>query len=94
MPSAGGVRATDSGRASASPSPEPDEDGDAEGDDDDEEILGQQSSKKTKASKKKKGGLSTGLAGLDVAGKQDHKYTNEISQMVRIGAPEDKAMLT
>lgn len=62
-------------RGSASPSPEPEDDADGEGDDDDEEH------KKPKSSKKKKTTASAGL-GVDGAGKQEYRYTNEISQMV------------
>lgn len=79
--SGAGGRAGESGRPSASPSPEPDEDGEAEGDDDEDEGLGQSSKKSSKGSKKKKGAPAA-ATGLEAGGKQDYKYTNEISQMV------------
>lgn len=67
--------AADHSRGSASPSPEPEDDADGEGDDDDEEH------KKPKSSKKKKSTASAAL-GVDGAGRQEYRYTNEISQMV------------
>ncbi|EKC97769.1 transcription factor TFIID subunit [Trichosporon asahii var. asahii CBS 8904] len=66
--------AADHSRGSASPSPEPEDDADGEGDDDDEEH------KKPKSSKKKKSTASAAL-GVDGAGRQEYRYTNEISQM-------------
>ncbi|CAK9784096.1 TFIID-18kDa-domain-containing protein [Cutaneotrichosporon oleaginosum] len=79
-PAAAGGRVGESGRPSASPSPEPDEDGDADGDDDEDEGLG--ATKKSSKSAKKKKGAPAATAGLDTGGKQDYKYTNEISQMM------------
>ncbi|GMK54187.1 hypothetical protein CspeluHIS016_0107730 [Cutaneotrichosporon spelunceum] len=79
--SGAGGRAGESGRLSASPSPEPDEDGDGDGDDDDDEGLGQSSKKSNKNSKKKKG-AAPASSGMEAAGKQDYRYTNEISQMM------------